>query len=426
MIFKRLKYAPAQDRVWILPCWLWPYACCHKGSHEDDTMAMSWADRRPCHSAAVPLEVLAAAESAAALAASRLGAPPASVAMLVSEAVHSAGAWSQGSVLAAPVEAGELASLECWWHHGVPEPGPEPLDADLPPCAVGECTQMLDIVQHVLMRIQDELEANPRMRLDSGLSGSLLSVCERLRCFRNGAEGHSVMEVAFPVAEGRRVPISVGVPTALLTPASVASVDTAVRAPDQNGESVFGLDADGAGEVPIGYTALQEEMLAEVERKLAARSALCAAVAASAIASPGSSVSRVEAIQLEAAELALSSLLRVRKCEFLQKASEEAEAAGVGDLELSAANELLSDEVQKLSAQSALLLAVRVPDIGAQDIRSLHAAVLQGEAAGLVDSELFSAKAMLALLVAQQRAVIARLSAECGMPAGWGGSLRGV
>ena len=90
----------------------------------------------------------------------------------------------------------------------------------------------------------------------------------------------------------------------------------------------------------------------------------------------------------------------------------------MGDMELSAANELLSDEVQKVSAQSALLLAVRVPDIGAKDIRSLHAAVLQGEAAGLVDSELFSSKAMLAQLVAQQRAVIARLSAECDMPAG--------
>ena len=181
---------------------------------------------------------------------------------------------------------------------------------------------------------------------------------------------------------------------------------------------MFGLDADGAGEVPIGYTALQEEMLAEVERKLAARSALCAAVAANAVASPRSAVSRVEAIQFEAAELALSSLWRVRKCEFLQNAIEEAEAAGLGDIELSAANELLSDEVQKVSAQTALLLAVRVPDIGAKDIRSLHAAVLQGEAAGLVDSELFSAKAMLAQLVAQQRAVIARLSAECDMPAG--------
>ena len=109
---------------------------------------------------------------------------------------------------------------------------------------------------------------------------------------------------------------------------------------------------------------------------------------------------------------------RSAHCEFLHRAVEEAEATGLGDIELSAANELLSDEVQKVSAQSALLLAVRVPDIGAQDIRSLHAAVLQGEVAGLVDSELFSAKAMLALLVAQQRAVIARLSAECGMPAG--------
>ena len=47
---------------------------------------------------------------------------------------------------------------------------------------VGECTQMLDIVQHVLLRIQGELEANPRMWLDCGLNGSLLSVCERLRC----------------------------------------------------------------------------------------------------------------------------------------------------------------------------------------------------------------------------------------------------
>ena len=106
--------------------------------------------------------------------------------------------------------------------------------------AVGECTQMLDIVQHVLMRIQDELEANPRMRLDSGLCGSLLAVCERLRCFRNGAEGHSVLEVAFPAAEGRRVP------TALLTPASVASVDTAVRASDQNGELVIYMGVDFA------------------------------------------------------------------------------------------------------------------------------------------------------------------------------------
>ena len=53
----------------------------------------------------------------------------------------------------------------------------------------------------------------------------------------------------------------------------------------------------------------------------------------------------------------------------------------------------LSDERLKDSAQTALLLAVQVPDIVA-----LKAAVQLGEAAGLADSELLSAKAALAQL----------------------------
>ena len=145
----------------------------------------------------------------------------------------------------------------------------------------------------------------------------------------------------------------------------------------------------------------RQELMAGDERQLAARSALCAAVAELSVAS----------------SCALSAARRMRLCESLHNALVEAEAAGLefteGASELSAADELFSVEMQKVSSQAALLRAVRVPDIGARgDIKSLHAAVLRCEAAGLVDPMLVSAKALLAQLVAQQRAVIDRLIAE--------------
>ena len=90
---------------------------------------------------------------------------------------------------------------------------------------------------------------------------------------------------------------------------------------------------------------------------------------------------RVEAQQCETAELAEARQEALWKS--LHDAIVEVEAAGLADFELSAAQQLLSDARLKESAQTALLLALRVADIDAWK------AVMQlGETAGLVDSEL--------------------------------------
>ena len=66
-----------------------------------------------------------------------------------------------------------------------------------------------------------------------------------------GAGTITVKKVAFPFAKGSRVPISVDVQTSLLIPASLASVDTAVRATDQNGESVICMDVHTAQQAEL-------------------------------------------------------------------------------------------------------------------------------------------------------------------------------
>ena len=92
-------------------------------------------------------------------------------------------------------------------------------------------------------------------------------------------------------------------------------------------------------------------------------------------------ISIAEAMQCEAAEVALSYQCRVRMYEFLRNIIDEAEAAGLGDED----GELWTRRV----SLSALL---SMPSI--------------------------SAKAMLAHMVAQQRALVAGMRAECGLPAG--------
>ena len=61
-----------------------------------------------------------------------------------------------------------------------------------------------------------------------------------------GAGTITVKKVAFSFAKGSRVPISVDVQTSLLFPASLVSVDTAVRATDQIGESVICMEVHTA------------------------------------------------------------------------------------------------------------------------------------------------------------------------------------
>ena len=92
-------------------------------------------------------------------------------------------------------------------------------------------------------------------------------------------------------------------------------------------------------------------------------------------------ISIAEAMQCEAAEVALSYQCRVRMYEFLRNIIDEAEAAGLGD------------EDGELSTRRVILSA-------------------------LLSMPSISAKAMLAHMVAQQRALVAGMRAECGFPAG--------
>ena len=153
---------------------------------------------------------------------------------------------------------------------------------------------------------------------------------------------------------------------------NVLSVESSAVGVVMPNAQVMAVDHEGV-EGDIGLQCLEVQAGALVELKQAKQ--------ARDITGLRFAISIADAMQCEAAEVALSYQCRVRMYEFLRNIIDEADAAGLGD------------EDGELSTRRVILSA-------------------------LLSMPSISAKAMLAHMVAQQRALVAGMRAECGLPAG--------